>query len=104
MNNKQDIHQIGRRLGFALVDTPSKSLSPNFFLITLIKLSLKFEYGFCLSNDKQNGQQNGHRLFVYICRNSNCAIYYLISSKFHIYIKKNQFLTHDWILVLSDGL
>ena len=34
--------------------------------IASIKLWFKFEYGFFLTNHTQDGQQNGHRLSVYI--------------------------------------
>ena len=32
--------------------------------IAFIKLSFKFEYGFCLTKDNQDGRQNGRRLSV----------------------------------------
>ena len=71
-------------------------LSPNSFqfyiLITLIKPSFKFKYGFCQTNDKLDGRQNGHHFSVFICGHSTVVIYYLIAVKFHIRITLINFL------------
>ena len=74
---------------FALVDTLTQSFIaqflPNFIihiLVAFVKLSSKFEYGFCLINDKQDGHQNGCLWSVCICGGSNLVIYHQISSKF----------------------
>ena len=37
-------------------------------------------------NNNQDGQHNGRRLSVYTCRQSTLVIYFLIASKFHIWI------------------
>ena len=54
--------------------------------IASVKLSFKSEYGFCPTNDKQYGRQNGHRLSVCTCGHSPVVIYYQMASKFHIWI------------------
>ena len=54
--------------------------------VASINLWFKFEYGFCPTNDNQDGQQNGHCLSVCSCGHSTLVIYYLIASKFHIWI------------------
>ena len=54
--------------------------------ITFIKLSPKFEYGFCPVKDNQDGSQNGCLLSICICGHTNFVIYHPISSKFHKWI------------------
>ena len=54
--------------------------------IASIKLLFKFEYKFSLTNDNQDGQQNGRRLSICFCGQSTLIIYYPITSKFHIWI------------------
>ena len=51
--------------------------------IASIKPSFRFEYGFCLTNDKQDGRQNDRHLSVCTCGHSTLVIYYPIASKFH---------------------
>ena len=41
-----------------------------------------FEYGFCWTNDNQDGLQNGCCQSVCLCGQSNLVIYYLISFHF----------------------
>ena len=50
--------------------------------IPFIKLSFKFEYGFCLMNDYQDGQQNGCLLSIWSYGLSTLVIYYPIASGF----------------------
>ena len=47
-----------------------------------IKLWFKFKYGFCQANENQDAL----RLSVSFCVHSTIVIYYLIASKFHIWI------------------
>ena len=54
--------------------------------IASIKLLFKKEYKFSPTNDNQNGWQNGRRLSICFCGQSNIIIYYPITSKFHIRI------------------
>ena len=49
--------------------------------IASTNLSFKFEYGLCLTNDKQDGRQNGRRLCVHCHGHTNSVIFYQISSK-----------------------
>ena len=50
--------------------------------IAFIKLSFKFEYRFCLTNDNQDNSPISVR-----CRgHCNLVIFYRISSKFHVWI------------------
>ena len=55
--------------------------------IASIKLLFKCGYGFCQTNDYQDGQQNGGHLTVCTCEHcgghSNSVIFNWISSKFH---------------------
>ena len=54
--------------------------------IASIKLLFKFEYKYSLTNDNQDGRQNGHRLSICFYGQSILIIYYTITSKFHIWI------------------
>ena len=54
-------------------------------VITLIKLSFKFNYGFCQTNDNQDGQQNGRHQSVCICGHATLVLHYMIAVKFHIW-------------------
>ena len=54
--------------------------------IAAIKLLFKFEYKFSLTNDNQDGGQNGPHLSICFCGQSTFIIYYQITSKFHIWI------------------
>ena len=50
------------------------------------KVWFKFQWGFCLANDNQDGRKSGHHLSVCTCGRSTLVIFYLISSKFYIWI------------------
>ena len=63
-----------------------QSFSKFHIWIASIKLSLKFEYEFCLTKVNQDGQRNGCHLLVCTYRHSTLVIYYPIAAKFHIYI------------------
>ena len=90
-NDDQDGRQNGRHLS---VYTCGRSTLDIYFLISSkfhlllasIKLWFKFEYGFCPTNNNQDGQQNGHHLSVGFCRHSTLVIYYWIAPKFLIWI------------------
>ena len=45
----------------------------------------------CRTTDKQDGRQNGRRLSVCTCGQSNLVIYHPISSKFHTFLYMNFF-------------
>ena len=77
---------------FALVDILTWSfitrVLPKIHIwITFIKLSPKFEYGFCQTNDNQDGGQNGCHLSVCTCGHLLPEFfqisYGLLSSNFH---------------------
>ena len=55
-------------------------ISSKFHIRATIKLSPKFEYGFCLWNNNQDGHQNIRHLSVCTCRHSNLVIYFVIGS------------------------
>ena len=63
-------------------------ISPKFhILIASINLSFKFEYGFCLTSDNQDGRQNGRHISmsnVVVTLTQSFLKYKQISSKFHI--------------------
>ena len=64
----------------------NQSFSKFHIWIASIKLSLKFEYEFCLTKVNQDAQRNGRHLLACTYRHSTLVIYYPIAAKFHIYI------------------
>ena len=72
--------------------------------IASIKLLFKLEYKLSPTNDNQDGQQNGRRLSVCICGQSTLIIYYLIASKFHLWITfiKLYFMSEYWFRQMND--
>ena len=54
--------------------------------IASIQLSFKFEYGFCPTNDNQDGPQNGRRLSVSMLWSLLLSHFYQIPINFHIWI------------------
>ena len=77
-----------------------QSFSKFHIWIASIKLSLKFEYVFCLTKVNQDGQRNGCHLLVCTYRHSTLVIYYPIAAKFHKYILLLS-ISHLSILLLS---
>ena len=68
-NDNQDGRQNGRRLcehcrGHSNSVISYRISSKFHTWIAFIKLWFRFEYGFCLINDNQDGRQNGRRLSV----------------------------------------
>ena len=63
-----------------------QSFSKFHIWIASIKLSLKFEYEFCLTKVNQDGKRNGPHLLVCTYRHCTLVTYYPIAAKFHIYI------------------
>ena len=75
----------GQRLSVSTTSFFYQSFSKFHIWIASIKLSLKFEYEFCPTEDNQDGQRNDRHLLVCTYRLSTEVIYYLIAAKFHIY-------------------
>ena len=76
----------GQRLSVSTTSSFYQSFSKFHIWIASIKLSLKFEYEFCLTKVNQDGQRNGRHLLVCTYRHSILVIYYPIAAKFNIYI------------------
>ena len=108
-----------RCCGHSNIGNFNQILSKFHIWIAFTNLWLKFEYGFCPTNNNQDGQQNGHHLSVCMLW-SLLVIFNRISSKFHIWIafiklsgeRKPRWLTkwpppislHLWTLYLSHLL
>ena len=91
MNNDQDGRQNGHRLCVRFRGHSNSvifnrvSFKLNIWIAS-IKLVLKFQYGFCATNNYRDGQKNGRRLSVCSCGHTTVVIYYQIVSILHIWI------------------